>query len=553
MSGVAPAESWNFATLLEAVASAVPDATAVVEADGEETTWAEVSHRADRVGAALLAAGLPRQASVGVVMRNCGAFLETYYAAFKAALVPVNVNYRYGPGEVAHLLADADASAVVYQAEFRDVVEAARASGSAGVRVWIEVADGTTGERRPDWALDYQEVIDAETPPPSARRSGDDVVLLYTGGTTGLPKGVVWRQADLFEVLVGRGNPFRGIPVPTSVDQLIGAIRRPGPVDLAVCPYMHATGLFNQLMTMIAGGTSVVLPARSFDAEVVLDTAARRSVTLLVIVGDAMARPLADALAAQPDRWDLSALRTVVSSGATFSRATKEVLLRHLPHVQILDAFGSSEASGMGFTISTKDDIADTAHFTLGERVRLLREDGSFVARGEEGEGLVALSGTLPLGYHNDPVKTAATFRVIDGVRYSVPGDMARVEADGRLHLLGRGSACINSGGEKIHPEEVEEVVRRHPAVADAACVGVPDERFGQTVAAVVELRPGGRLDVAELREFVKRHLAGYKAPRHLVLTEQLVRSPAGKLDHRWLQTTAAAALGGPATGGGVR
>jgi acyl-CoA synthetase (AMP-forming)/AMP-acid ligase II len=537
---------WNFADLVEAVAATVPDGPAVIEADGAVVTWREVDRRADRLAAAMVQAGLPRQSMVAVFMRNSSAFLEAYYASFKAALAPVNINYRYGVDETAQLLADSGAAAVVYHAQFRDVIAAVHADreqrGSGGVRIWIEVPDGSEGAA-PEWAADYRELIAGTGERVEVPRSGDDVVVLYTGGTTGLPKGVVWRQSDLFRVLVAPGNPFRGIPVPESIDQLMGAIRRPGPVDMAACPYMHATGLFNQLMTMIAGGTSVVVPGSSFDPVTLLDTAERHAVSLMVIVGDAMARPIAEALAESGRTWDLSALRTIVSSGATFSRAVKELLLDRLPHIQILDAFGSSEASGMGATVSRAGEIAETAQFRLGPNARLLRPDGSFVERGTPGEGLVALSGTLPLGYHNDPVKTAATFRVIDGVRYSIPGDLARVDADGSLHLLGRGSSCINSGGEKIYPEEVEEVVRRHPSVADAACIGVPDPRFGQAVAAVVELRAGATLELEELRAFVKQHLAGYKAPRHLVPVTRFVRSPSGKLDHRWLRDVAAATV----------
>lgn len=534
--------AWNLADLLEAVAGRVPDAPAVVDRDRSIVPWREVDRRADQIAAALLTGGLARQATVGVFMLNSSAFLEAYYGSFKAGLVPVNVNYRYGPAETKYLLDDSGAAAVLYHARFRDTLGAVRSLEPERRRLWIEVPDGTPGAV-PDWAEDYTAVVAGDAPRADpARRHDDDILLLYTGGTTGLPKGVVWRQAELFEVLVGAGNPFRGIPVPESIDQLVAAIRTPGPVDMAACPYMHATGLFNQFLTMMAGGTSVVVPATSFDPETLFDTASRERVTLMVIVGDAMARPLAEALRDQPGRWDLSALRTIVSSGATFSRTVKELLFEHLPDIAILDAFGSSEASGVGATVSRRGAIPDTADFTLGANTRLLDDDGRLLPHGTEGEGLVALGGRLPVGYHNDPAKTAATFRTIDGARYAVPGDRARVDASGRLHLLGRGSSCVNSGGEKIYPEEVDEVIRRHPAVADAACVGVPDPRFGQAVAAVVQLRPGHTLGLDELRGHVKGLLAGYKAPRHLVTVDTLVRSPAGKLDHRWLADVARAA-----------
>lgn len=536
--------AWTFPSVIDAIALRVPDRIAVVEADGSRLTWASFSDGADRIAGHLLEAGLRRPDAVAAFMRNSGAFLQTYLAAFRTGLVPVNINYRYGAEETHHLITDSGARAVVYHARFRDVIATVRSMGTQ-VQTWIEVPDDSGGTP-PDWAVSMARLL-ADAPVGREQLAGcvadgDDHLLLYTGGTTGLPKGVIWRQDDLFQILLGRGNPLRDLPVPTSVDQLVdAATRRPGPVDLAACPYMHATGLFNQLMTLAAGGTSVVAPGDSFDAHVLLTTADRHRATLLVIVGDAMARPLADALDTAPDHWDLSALSAIVSSGATFSRAVKERLLDRLPEITILDAFGSSEASGMGVNISRHGDVRDTAHFALGERVRVITETGEFLEHGTAGEGLVALSGTLPVGYHNDPDKTARTFRVIDGVRYAIPGDHARVEPDGTLHLLGRGASCINSGGEKIYPEEVEEVVRRHAAVADAACIGVPDERFGETVAAVVALRPGADLDLDALRAHVKAHLAGYKAPRRLVLVDEVLRSPSGKLDHRWLRAAAAA------------
>ncbi len=535
-------DSWLFPTLFDEIATRIGDQAAVIEADGSTVTWSEFVGNSERLAARLSDEGLVRGDGVAVFMRNCSAFLETYVAAFRAGFVPVNVNYRYGTDETLHLLADSGARAVLYHAAFREVIASVRAR-TTGVSVWIEVPDDTDGPT-PPWAIDHRGIVSAEAAPgvlDALAPSGEIPILLYTGGTTGMPKGVIWRQRDLFTILISKGNPWRDLPPPESLDHLVrAATTRPGPIDLAACPFMHATGLFNQLITLAAGGTSVVVPGTTFDAEVLLSTASRHGATLLVIVGDSMARPIADALDRIAGRLELGRLVAIVSSGATFSKEVKERLLDHLPGISIVDAFGSSEASGIGINISTIGDVRDTADFVLGPTVRVLTDDGRFLAHGEVGEGLVALGGALPVGYHNDPDKSARTFREIDGVRYAFPGDHARVTVDGTLHLLGRGSSCINSGGEKVYPEEVEEVVRRHEAVADAACIGVPDDRFGEAVAAIVSLRDGATIDLETLRAHVKGQLAGYKAPRRLVVVDEVVRSPSGKLDHRWLRATAA-------------
>ncbi|MEO6122286.1 MAG: AMP-binding protein [Ilumatobacteraceae bacterium] len=533
---MSPPSGWNFADVIEAVAAAVPDHPAVIETDGTEISWRDFVGRATTLAAFLIERGAGVGDKVAVCQRNGADFLVAYLAAFKARLVPVNVNYRYGAAELAHLLTDCGAAVVIYHAEFREVLDLARPE-LVMVHTWIEVADRTPGPL-PSWTIDYgvslAAVDGAESRHP---RSGDDQLLLYTGGTTGLPKGVVWRQDDLFGVLLDPGNAMRHIPVPESIDQLVAALQTSGPRDLAACPYMHATGLFNQLMTMVAGGTSVICPGPTFEAEAFWDTAQRHQVDLVVIVGDVFAAPLADALDAWPTRWPLHDLGFIVSSGLTFSRRVKERLLAHLGHISIVDAFGSSEASGIAASVSTVGDVRETGRFSLSDRVRLLTDDDQWATPGSDAVGRVAMTGRLPLGYHGDPAKTAATFRTIEGVRYAVPGDYAQVESNGALRLLGRGASCINSGGEKIYPEEVDDVIKRHPAVADAACIGVPDERFGSVVGAVVELRSGTNLTTEQLTGFVKEHLAGYKAPRRMRVVDRIVRSGTGKLDHGWLRS----------------
>jgi fatty-acyl-CoA synthase len=307
---------------------------------------------------------------------------------------------------------------------------------------------------------------------------------------------------------------------------------------------MHGTGLFHQFVILLSGGSAVIYDNRRFDAHRLLDTVARQRVTALVIVGDAFAGPLVEALDEAPGRYDLSALQVISSSGAIWSRATKLALLRHLPHITIWDALAAGEGFGVGKSLMTADDPGDeTATFTLGAHVRVRLADGSFLPPGQPGEGAVVVTGALPLGYHKDPVKSAATFVVDGDLRYSVPGDMVEVLPDGRARFLGRGSGCINTGGEKVYVEEVEEVVHGHPAVADVACVGVPDDRFGAIVCAVVRLRPGAQLTAEELTAFVRGRLAGYKAPRRLVIVDDVPRTAQGKPDYRVLKDLAAERL----------
>jgi acyl-CoA synthetase (AMP-forming)/AMP-acid ligase II len=364
--------------------------------------------------------------------------------------------------------------------------------------------------------------------------------MLYTGGTTGMPKGVMWRQHDLYRLL-----SESTMHDPDEAD--LGAVRkrltRPGPSTLPACPLMHGTGSFASFGILSLGGSVVTLTNRRFDIVEMLDTIEREGVNSIAIVGDAFAKPMLEALDANPGRWDISSLVIVLSSGVMWSEATKQGLLRHKPSLLLVDVFSSSEAVGMGQSVSGGGHAAATARFVLGERARVLTEDGRDVAPGSGETGMVALRGLGPVGYYKDPEKTASTFRVIDGERYSIPGDYATVDADGTLRVLGRGSVCINTGGEKVYPEEVEEVLKEHPSVRDAVVVGVPDDRFGEVICAWVE-PVDDEVDDAVLIAHVKGRLAGYKAPRRVITTPTIGRSPAGKVDYARLKREAAARLG---------
>ena len=542
---------WNLADIFEAAAQAGPDRPAQKCGD-RVLTWGEFDRRADALACDLLERGLTHQGKVAAYLYNGPEYLEAYFAAFKAAGVPVNVNYRYGAGELIYLLDNADTEAVVFHARFTPTLESIREKLDR-VRVWYVVGDDS-GVPAPDWAVPYESVV-AGAPggggdggsgrraaPPSGR-SGDDLLLLYTGGTTGMPKGVMWRQDDLVRVLGGGGNPLVGLGPANDMDELRGRLASGelASVALPACPLMHGTGQFSAFITMILGGCIVSLPDARFDPVALWSAVDREKVNTISIVGDAFARPMLGALDAEPGRWDLSSVRIINSSGVMWSQEVKEGLLRHMPGVILFDSLGSSEAVGMGASVTASGASAGTASFGLGVGARVIGDDNRDVEPGSGQVGVIALPGNIPVGYYKDPDKTARTFRTIDGVRYTIPGDCASVDADGAIRLLGRGSAVINTGGEKVFPEEVEEVIKRLPGVRDAVCVGLPDERFGEKVCALVERSgaEGGGVSESDVAEAVRSELAHYKVPRVVFFLATIGRSPAGKVDYPGLRARA--------------
>ena len=535
---------WNFADVWERVALLQPDLPAVLKGD-EVRTWAELDRRADALARRLLDAGLGHQAKVAQYLYNGPEYVEALFACFKASLVPVNTNYRYVDAELVYLWRDADVEAVVFHGSFAAHAEAARAQ-LPGIRLWLWVDDGTGA--CPGWAEPYEEVVGPSVEGPvrgPGGCSGDDLYLLYTGGTTGQPKGVMWRQDDLFAVL----NRTATVRYPEEgglddVRELLPPVDGPRTRVLPAAPLMHGTAAFSAFGTLGAGGAVVLTEKVRFDPVDVLDTLARHRVTEMSIVGDAFAKPLLDELDANPGRWDLSALRVMLSSGVMWSQPVKEGLLRHIPDLLCVDTLGSSEAVGVARSISSTRKSATTGGFKLGPDAQVIRDDGTPVEPGSGEQGLVATAGRGPVGYYKDPEKTAATFRVIDGRRWITPGDLAVVHADGTVQLLGRGSSCINTGGEKVFPEEVEEALKLHDQVHDAVVVGVPDPRFGQMVVAVVEPSAGATPDEDELLGPLRDRLAGYKIPRRIVLVDSIGRAPNGKVDQRRWREEAARATG---------
>ena len=510
-----------------AIAEEVPERDAIV--CGERVvTWRDLDDRAARLASWFRDAGLQPGDKVAIDVTNRPEYLETVFAALKLGCAPVNVNYRYVADETRHVLENSEARAVVYAPELAETVLAAVESIPASRRpVTLEVG------------APYEAALDASVPvDDTAARppDGDDLILLYTGGTTGLPKGVMWRNDDLYVALWQMGRPGSEPPDPIAA---VRAGKRAATV-LPASPLMHGTGLWSCLSTLSGGGTVVLIDRQGLDAAVIWDEVERNAVQILSLVGDVFARPLLSALDAQPDRWDLSSLRAIMSSGVTWSPETKARLLEHLPHVTMVDSLGASEGM-MTRTASSAGDEIKPARFAVNEKVRVLDETtGRPVAPGSDEVGLLAVTGRIPIGYYNDPEKTARTFRVVDGVRYSIPGDYATVDAAGTIRLLGRGSACINTGGEKVYPEEIEVVLRDHERVFDCVIVGVPDPRFGEIVVAIVQAEGEDDLDVTELREWCRSRLAGYKTPKRFFVVDSLRRSAAGKADYSYLHDLAA-------------
>jgi acyl-CoA synthetase (AMP-forming)/AMP-acid ligase II len=544
---------FNFADCFEVVADTVPERVAIVSGE-RRLTYAELDERSTRFAHALAAVAVGAGEHVGLYIHNQAEHLEAMMGCYKRRAVPINVNYRYGPAELSYLFDDAEIVALVYGAEYRETVTALRPHLTK-LEVLIEVGDD---ENPPEGALSYEPAIAAA---PTTRafspRSGDDHYVLYTGGTTGMPKGVVWRQEDMFFATLGGGNPG-GTPIerPEAIahtvlvnrSQRLTPFLSPGDpepeqfVVLALGPLMHASGQWSALGTLLAGGTVVIYTGRSIDMARVLALVERERVVMLTLVGDASARPLLDELDNGASRYDTSSLQLLGSGGAILSADIKARLLTMLPSVvAITEAIGSSESPVQAVAVARRDGAPQQSlKFDARDTTMVVDDDLRPVAAGSGAIGRLATRGRVPLGYYRDIEKSARTFVEIDGVRWALPGDMATVDADGSIRLLGRGSMCINTGGEKVYPEEVEAVVKGLATIADAIVVGAPDDRFGQRVVVVAApVDPAAPPTLAEIQEYCRPHLAGYKVPRALVVVDHVERSPAGKPDYAWATVVA--------------
>jgi len=538
-----PDLSWNFADLFELVADTAPERNALAHGvAGPTRSWRELDRNANALALHLARRHQPAD-KIALYSYNRPEFVETLVAAFKARLVPVNVNYRYREEELVYLFDNSDATVVVYEAGFAGSVAKVR-DRLPKVREWIELADGSEGNA---FSVAYHEIVGSGTDQRlDIERKPTDLLFMYTGGTTGMPKGVMWEHSALYRALGGGGNAVIGEKASESVEEQRARIAQEGRGQrlLPACPLMHGTGLFTAINALGGGGAIITLEAKSLDAEELWSTVEARGATASAIVGDAFAKPMLKALQENPRRWDLSKFFLVVSSGVIFSPPSKQGLLEHLPHAIMYDSFGSSEAVGFGTELTTKTSSVQLAKFKIGPNCKVFTPDGREIEPGSDEPGFIARSGPIPLGYYKDEEKSAETFKTYQGRRWSIPGDWCTVNADGTLNLLGRGSACINTAGEKVYPEEVEEALKTHPAVEDALVVGVPDEKWGESVTGVVTLEAGKQATEAELRAHVRERLAGYKTPKRIVFTAVPMRAPNGKADYKSAKQTALAALG---------
>lgn len=537
--------AYNIADLFEYTADAVPDRLALVDRE-TRLTFAELDSRANRIAHALAERGVKPGEHVGIYAQNSHEWIEAMYGAFKARAIPININFRYVTEELAYLLDNADCVACVFDRQYAPRLAEVR-DKTPGTHTFIWIDDGSAGgdgDEAVTAALNelgaeaYDEVCAAASAEREfPERSSDDLYVLYTGGTTGMPKGVMWRQEDVFFAL-GQGiDAVTGERVTSDRGMAEKAVAQANPLKfLVIPPMMHGAAQWGLMGQMLQGNTVYLLP--KFSAEGAWQVVSDEGINTMVITGDAMGRPMIEHLLEAPSRYDTSQVLAVASSAAIFSPTIKDQFLEQFPNLIITDSVGSSEGGFNGLRIAAKGQEQNSAGgptITAGADVAVLDEDLNVIPPTSRQVGKLGRTGNIPVGYYKDEAKTAATFvTAADGRRYAMGGDDARWEASGHLTLLGRGSTSINTGGEKVHPEEVEAALKDHPAVFDCVVVGVPSDRWGQTVAAVVQFRDGHEASLEELGDHARGFVAGYKVPRELHVVAQIERSPSGKPDYPW-------------------
>ena len=538
----------NFASIWENISSIIPDQTAIVCGD-QKKTWAEYDDIAAKLASALTEYGLGAHSKAGLYLHNSNEYLEAQYAIFKIGGTPINVNYRYKADELLYLLDNSDCEALFYQACYGDQINLIKNS-LPKIKAWIEVDDGAPS--LVSECTSYTSIANGYSPMERWDRPEDIVYMLYTGGTTGMPRGVMYNQAE-FIVGMFRTLKAMGYTVPDDISNLDEYVldlhaKKELPVNLVGCPLMHGTGMWlGCFVPHNLGGTVVTIPGLGFDPDKIWNECSKVDITNIIIVGDAFARPMLDALdAAQANNspYDLSSLNQITSSGVMWSSEVKAGLLAH-HDMRLMDTMGSTEG-GMGASISTRESTSETAKFTLNPGMIVLKDNGELVEPGSDDMGLLGISGDvamIPLGYYKDEKKSAETFREYRGTRYSFPGDYAKIESDGSIVLLGRGSNCINSAGEKIYPEEVEEALKKDKNVFDCLVIGLPDERFGQKIVAVVSTVENKEISETDLINSARERLAGYKLPKIVIFTKEVQRAPNGKANYKWAKTYAIESL----------
>ena len=526
---------YNLADLYEAIADAVPDNIALAAGDIHHS-YADLDKRANRLAHYLVSQGIGQGDHVGLHLFNGHEFVEAILALFKIRAVGINVNYRFVGPEVRYMIDNGDLKGMITQRRFIPIINEAN-EGLEPLRPLIVIEDGSD-------AVSDQESIEYESALARGSeqrdfdsRSGDDLYIIYTGGTTGMPKGVMWRHEDLFFTGLQGGSPG-GDPV-ESPEQLVEQAKEGWyTVTMLPCaPFIHGAAQWTQWICHLTGGKLVLQNGPSFDAKRILSLVAEEEVSTMSLVGDAMAIPLVEEL--KNGDYDMSNLAVIASAGAILSGSVQAEIEELLPDVMVINSFGTSESGDLGRAAGDEDSHEGRPSFYMGDEVTVLDEEGDPIKPGSGQIGLVARSGRLPLGYYKDPDKTAERFKEFKGKRWVVPGDFATVETDGRITFLGRGSKCINTGGEKVFPEEVEEALKAHPDIIDALVVAVPDPRFGSKVAAVFNTRGDKQLSLDEVQAHCRDHVAGYKIPRQITITKTVSRMPSGKPDYKWAEEIA--------------
>ena len=531
----------DFASVWETISDIIPDNDALI--CGEEVvSWKEYDLRSSKIASALSEAGLSSNSKAGLYLNNSNEYLICQNAIFKVGGCPINVNYRYVEEELIYLLENSDSEAVFYHACYGERIK--RISNSLpNIKVWIEISDGTKSQFND--CLHYENLIAEMNPMDRIYRDPETIYMLYTGGTTGMPKGVMYKQGE-FLIYLFRTLKAMGYDVPEDLNNLTERIIEQDKENnfiksLVGCPLMHGTGMWlGAFLPLNLGGTVITTPNLGFDANQLWSQVEDKSVTNIVIVGDAFAKPMLNALDIAKktgNPFNIESVRTIISSGVMWSEEVKNGLLEH-HDMQLMDTMGSTEG-GMGSSVSTRDNPPKTAKFSINPGVIILADDGETLEPGSDKVGLIGTSGLVPEGYYKDEKKSAQTFKEIDGVRYSFPGDYAKYEQDGTITLLGRGSNCINSAGEKIYPEEVEEAIKRNDEVFDCLVVGLPDEKFGQKVIAVVSLIKNADISETKLLEATREFIAGYKLPKGIIFKDEVQRAPNGKADYKWAKDIA--------------
>ena len=538
----------HYATVFEKNADAIPNEIAVVCGENIRT-WKEYDDRAARLATLLTSYGLGSDSKVGLYLHNSNEFLEAQYSVFKVAGVPINVNYRYKEEELIYLLDNSDSEAVFFQGCYAQQIESIKDKLDK-VKVFIQVDDGAP---QLECAENYEQIISSNEPMERFERSEDNIYMLYTGGTTGMPKGVMYTHGGHLGAMFNTAGAWGMIPIQEKIEieNVSKEVLRISEeesltVSIPACPLMHGTGMWlGALIPHLVGGRVVTMPQLGFDPDFLFKEVERTKANNIVIVGDAFAKPMMDALdkaKAENSPYNLESVNTIISSGVMWSAEVKEGLLKHHEMV-LIDAMGSTEG-GMGSSVSSRDESPGTAKFTINPGVIVITDEGEHVEPGSGKMGKIGTSGLVPQGYFKDEKKSAETFKEFEGVRYSFPGDYALVEADGTITLLGRGSNCINTAGEKVYPEEVEEAVKRHPEIYDCLVVGLKDDRFGQRVVALASYQDDKEISEQDLIGFTREHLAGYKLPKQVLFVDEVMRAPNGKANYKWAKQRAEEELG---------